>query len=159
MDRDNLSDPLCPALAAAAVDAAPGQVLPLLDPSRPLAKIPPADLPSCPRCRTRLLRPGVVWFGEGLDEAMLAEVDKWVGAADIDLMLVIGTSAVVHPAASYIYEAQQAGARIVTVNLDADDSVGLDEDDFAFVGDAAALLPELLEPVIGKMRADGTFDE
>jgi len=46
-----------------------------------------------------LLRPGVVWFGETLPEDTIEEVDSWIDQGKIDLMLVIGTTATVYPAA------------------------------------------------------------
>lgn len=39
------------------------------------------------------------------------------------------------------------------------DQAELGERDFAFEGDAAEILPRLLEPIIGKMGEDGTFEE
>lgn len=146
--QDDFSDPLCPALSTAAtgVDetaAASGAELP---------HIPVSELPKCPKCQS-LLRPGVVWFGEALDPLLMAGIDKWVAADTIDLMLVIGTSAEVYPAAGYIEEARDAGAVVATINLDAESPAGLaalDPGDFAFGGSAADLLPELLEPLISK---------
>jgi NAD+-dependent protein deacetylase sirtuin 5 len=157
-----LADPICPALAAAAEDVTdPTQPLPLLDPSQPLAQINPSDLPQCPKCEEGLLRPDVVWFGENLNDTMLEEIDRWIADGPVAMMLVIGTSAKVWPAAGYIHKASKAGASVVTVNPEAE----LDEEmyklhpgDFAFGQDAAQLLPILLEPIIGKMKEDGTFD-
>lgn len=60
------------------MDVAPGETLPLLDPNHRLARIPEEDLPKCPKCQTGLQRPGVVWFGENLDEEMLQGVDDWI---------------------------------------------------------------------------------
>jgi NAD-dependent SIR2 family protein deacetylase len=37
-----------------------------MDPNINTATINPDDLPHCPECKTGLLRPGVVWFGEAL---------------------------------------------------------------------------------------------
>jgi len=156
VDRDNRTDPLCPALAAAAEDAVdPTKPLPLLDPAKPLARIPRRDLPHCRACGTGLLRPGVVWFGEGLDEDMLAATDEWIDAAPVDLMLVIGTSAQVTPAASYIHEARSAGAVVAVVNIEAetpDELAKLEPGDFAFGGDAAVTLPLLLAPLVGTLE-------
>lgn len=73
---------------------------------------------------------------------------------------MIGTSALVWPAAGYIGRARGQGARIVTIDLTAEDPeqmAKLEPGDLAFAGDAAELLPLLLKPVIGKMQADGTF--
>ena len=75
-------------------------------------------------------------------------------------MLVIGTSAQVWPAAGYISQAKIHGARIATINPEAEDEGELyriKPDDFAFGKDAAEYLPILLEPVIGKLQADGTY--
>ena len=53
-----------------------------------------ATLPRCTVCGS-LLRPDVVWFGEMLDESVLAAADG--AAATADVCLVVGTSALVHP--------------------------------------------------------------
>jgi NAD-dependent deacetylase len=77
----------------------------------PLPAIPPA----CPYCEG-LLRPGVVWFGEGIDpEAM----ERSIEALRCDLFLAIGTSAVVYPAAGFIHEARSRGAHTVEINPEA----------------------------------------
>lgn len=75
----------------------------------------PGDLPTCPRCGS-LLRPDVVWFGEPLDVAVLEEVFGHARAADV--CLVVGTSAVVHPAASVPVATLEGGGAIVEVNPD-----------------------------------------
>lgn len=75
-------------------------------------------------------------------------------------MLVIGTSATVHPAAAFISRAKLHGARIVTVNPEAeneDEMYKVKDGDFAFGQDAAKFLPILLEPIIGKIQGDGQF--
>ncbi len=75
-------------------------------------------------------------------------------------MLVVGTSAQVWPAAGYISKARLHGAKIVTVNPEAEEEADLFKippGDFAFGQDAAVCLPRLLEPVIGKMGEDGEF--
>jgi NAD-dependent SIR2 family protein deacetylase len=157
MERGNFDDPLCESLRAASEDVGLGK---LLDPKEELARIPRDELPHCPECKRGLKRPGVVWFGESLDGEMLKGVDRWIQDAEVDVVLVVGTSAVVYPAAGYVYEAQGPGTSIVTVNLDAENQEnlnGLGPRDFAFGGDAAELLPRLLEPLIGTMREDGTF--
>lgn len=159
VERDNYDDPLCESLAAASEDGVALEAL--LDPRKELARIPRRELPRCPRCETGLKRPGVVWFGEALDEDMLRGVDRWIrDGGEVAVVLVVGTSAVVQPAASYVYGAQGPGTSIVTVNLDAETRENLEElgpRDFAFAGDAAELLPKLLEPIIGRMKEDGTF--
>ncbi|KAH8650948.1 Sir2 family protein, partial [Tricladium varicosporioides] len=114
--------------------------------------LPRSSLPHCPACKTDLLRPDVVWFGEGLDKPMLKETDEWMDAEDgkLDIMLVVGTTAVVYPAASYIKEARRRGARVVVVNASEVElgSVGrMERGDFLFLGDAEEILPKLFEPL------------
>ncbi len=69
--------------------------------------------------RTRaggLLRPGVVWFGEALPEAALEAAAR--AAAECDVFLSIGTSAVVYPAAGLVHAATAAGATAIEINRD-----------------------------------------
>jgi NAD-dependent deacetylase len=77
----------------------------------PLPTIPPL----CPNCGA-LLRPHVVWFGEALDADVLEGAYRLSTACQV--MLVIGTSAVVEPAASLPLAARRAGARILEINLE-----------------------------------------
>ncbi|KAI1799156.1 DHS-like NAD/FAD-binding domain-containing protein [Daldinia bambusicola] len=155
IDRNNLSDPVCPALAPAAEDYPPNQTIPLLDPSIPAPSINVEDLPHCPKCQTGLLRPGVVWFDEPLDKKMLKDVDNWIYAGPIDIVLVVGTAAVVYPAAGYTQQAINQGAIVAVVNPDPGSGKGLEEEDFFFQGDASEILPQLFEGVIGKMDENG----
>lgn len=151
VERDNLSDPLCPALeAASAVNTPPDNSgkLPLLDPNVPVPKIDVKDLPHCPKCKTGLLRPGVVWFGEPLDGKMLDETDEWIDSAPVDVMLVVGTAAVVYPAAGYTQKAKRKGAVVAVINPDKGACAGLGSKDFFFQGDAAEILPKLFAKVI-----------
>ena len=75
-----------------------------------LARIPPR----CP-CEG-LLRPDVVWFGEPLPYDLLKQAIRAVEACD--LMLVIGTSGLVQPAASMADSALARGVPVVEINLD-----------------------------------------
>lgn len=94
----------------------------------------------------------MVWFGEMLDAAMLRDVDDWIEnkGPSIDVMLVIGTAAVVYPAAGYTRTARRKGAIVAVVNPDPASSKGLSSKDFWFQGDAAEILPQLFEKVTGK---------
>jgi NAD-dependent deacetylase len=67
------------------------------------------DREQCGSCGG-LLRPDVVWFGEPLEPAVLGAAEE--AAANADLALVVGTSAVVHPAAGLALLAR----RVVEVN-------------------------------------------
>ncbi|MEH1016286.1 NAD-dependent deacylase [Micromonospora sp. CPCC 206060] len=73
-------------------------------------RIPP---PRCASCAA-LVRPGVVWFGEALPEAALTAAVQ--AAADCDVLLTVGTSGVVHPAAEIPRIAARAGAAVIQVN-------------------------------------------
>ena len=93
--------------------------------------------PRCPKCGD-LLRPDVVWFGEALPLRALAAAEEVARACD--LMLVVGTSGVVYPAAGL---ARMAAGKVVIVNphpSDLDDAA-----DAVLCGTAAQLLPQLLE--------------
>src|SRR5690606_2974417 len=71
--------------------------------------------PSCGHCGG-MLRPGVVWFGEALPE------DAWqqavTAAQSADLVLVVGTSGLVYPAAQIPGLAWERGATVVHVNTE-----------------------------------------
>ncbi|KAH6658399.1 DHS-like NAD/FAD-binding domain-containing protein [Truncatella angustata] len=152
IERNITRDPVCPALAAAAEDYAPGEISPLLNPAIPTPQIDVKDLPHCPDCKRRgkdsLLRPGVVWFGEALPDGMLQEADNWLYPT-VDVMLVIGTSAAVYPAAGYTRKAKNRGAIVAVINPDSSAGAGLDKKDFFFQGGADEFLPKLFEDVIG----------
>ncbi len=72
-----------------------------------------ATLPKCPDCGA-LLRPAVVWFGESLPTDILETA--WRAAESADVCLVLGTSAVVQPAASLANVTHEAGGQVVEVN-------------------------------------------
>ena len=63
-----------------------------------------------------MLRPGVVWFGEGLPAGVWQASEQAISAADV--LLVVGTSAVVYPAAGLVPLAASAGAKVIEVNLE-----------------------------------------
>jgi NAD-dependent deacetylase len=70
--------------------------------------------PPCPHCGRRMVRPDVVWFGEILDPAILEQAFE--EAENCDVMLVVGTSGMVHPAAQLPDMAQRRGAKLIEVN-------------------------------------------
>ena len=101
------------------------------------AQLAPGEPPSCPHCGN-LRRPAVVWFGEMLPPAELDAAHR--AAVACELMLVVGTSGVVYPAAGL---ARAAPGRVVVVNPQPTD---LDDVATAVLqGTAAQLLPQLLE--------------
>jgi NAD-dependent deacetylase len=99
---------------------------------------PLPELP--PRCECgALLRPDVVWFGEGLSSEALQAAFQ--AAQSCRVMLVVGTSGVVEPAASLPRIAKGSGARVVEVNLEPTPiSRTADE---TILGPAAVELPRL----------------
>ena len=100
----------------------------------PLPKLPP-------HCGCGgLARPGVVWFGEPLPEGMMKEAEHAVSSAEV--MLAIGTSALVHPAAGLIPHAKRAGAKVIEINTE--DTPYSAMVDCALRGPAGELLPRLL---------------
>jgi NAD-dependent deacetylase len=70
-------------------------------------------LPRCPTCGG-VLKPAITFFGESLPIAALREATEEAQAAD--LMLVLGTSLTVNPAASLPLYTLRKGGRIVIVN-------------------------------------------
>jgi NAD-dependent deacetylase len=73
-------------------------------------RLPP---PPCPACGGAV-RPGVVWFGEALPADALEAA--FAAAEQADLLISVGTSGVVEPAAAIPRVAQQAGAWVLHVN-------------------------------------------
>lgn len=107
------------------------------DRRHPLPELPP----TCSDCGG-LLRPGVVWFGEGLPVDILER--SFLLAAECDLMLVVGTSAVVYPAAGVALQAIEAGVTVIEVNPE---TTPLSAHMTAcLTGPAGVVLPELLAP-------------
>jgi NAD-dependent deacetylase len=71
------------------------------------------SMPRCPKCG-RVLKPAITFFGEMLPAAALREAEEEAQAAD--LMLVLGTSLTVYPAAGLPNTTLRAGGKIVIVN-------------------------------------------
>lgn len=100
------------------------------------------DLPRCPAC-SNLLRPAVVWFGESLDSMVLNQAFQ--AAQTSSVCLVVGTSALVHPAASVPLATLEAGGSLVEVNPD--ETPLTSHARVALRGGSAEVLPLLLEGV------------
>ena len=100
----------------------------------PLPEIPP-------RCACGgMLRPGVVWFGESLPAAVWRAAET--AARSCDVLLVIGTSALVYPAAGLAHLAKSSGARVVEINV-AETPLSREIDEF-ILGPSGELLPQLI---------------
>jgi NAD-dependent deacetylase len=90
------------------------------------------------RCRCGAwLRPEVIWFGEPLDGYVMDEASAAIERADV--VLVVGTSAVVYPVAGLPHRAKRRGARVVEVNVD--DTPLTPEVDAVLRGPAGEMLP------------------
>jgi NAD-dependent deacetylase len=108
------------------------------------AQVPrPCPEPSrCLHCGA-WLRPGVVWFGEAIPvealQAARAAVDR------CEVLLVIGTSALVQPAASLALRADAVGAMVAEINVSPTGLDGLAQ--FRLAGPSGELLPRLVAAV------------
>jgi NAD-dependent deacetylase len=103
-------------------------------------KAQPGHPPRCADCGN-LVRPGVVWFGELLPDGALAAAEAAADACDV--MLVVGTSGAVWPAAGLAARARTAGAHVAIINPSASE---IDGDAHAVIaGTAATTLPALLD--------------
>jgi NAD-dependent deacetylase len=96
--------------------------------------------PLCTDCG-QMLRPGVVWFGENLPP--LAWEASLEATREAALLLVIGASGTVYPAADLVPLARQNGARIIEINPDDTPLSALA--DLSLRGAAGDLLPKLLQ--------------
>jgi NAD-dependent deacetylase len=103
-------------------------------------RVPLPELPICTSCGG-LLRPNVVWFGEMLDPQVLDQTYRIIEACQ--MMLVIGTSGVVQPAASMGAAARRRGAFVAEINLEP--TPYTDVYDLSILGKAGEVLPYLVE--------------
>jgi len=98
------------------------------------------DIPICPDCGGNL-RPGVVWFGEGIPEIALHESSA--AAVDCDVFLSVGTSSTVYPAAGLANLAKDNAATVVEINPNPTMHAG--DFDFVIAGKSGVVFPELIE--------------
>jgi NAD-dependent deacetylase len=102
-------------------------------------RVPMPEIP--PHCDCGgFLRPAVVWFGEPLPSKIWKAAEA--AARSADLFLVIGTSAVVYPAAGLAQLAKSSGARVVEINV-AETPLTSEIDQF-LQGPSGELLPQLI---------------
>ena len=92
----------------------PGK-FPLPPPDTQIERLEP---PSCKRCEG-VLRPGVVWFGEGLPKHVWRHAEQLL--IDCDVLLVVGTSGVVFPAARLPALAREDGKWVGEINPNVSD--------------------------------------
>jgi NAD-dependent deacetylase len=102
-------------------------------------EIPIPLLPFCRDCGG-LLRPHIVWFGEALAVEDLARSQAALQACEV--LLIVGTSGVVYPAASFASLAKSAGAFVIELNVDLTPNSAVV--DLSLQGRAKELVPELV---------------
>lgn len=101
----------------------------------------------CTCClQPRPLRPHIVWFGE-----MPLEMDRiYTALAECDYFLSIGTSGNVYPAAGFVQEANQFGARTIELNLEKSQQATAFQE--AKYGKASELVPEFVEQLLATLK-------
>ncbi len=102
-----------------------------------------AELPECGPCGG-LLRPDIVWFHEALPEDVWWNAQQ--AAGECDVLLVVGTSAVVYPAASLIPIAKRTktpGTTVIECNLTPTEASAMA--DIGLYGPSGETLPKLCE--------------
>ena len=104
--------------------------------------------PACPSCGD-LVRPDVVWFGEGLPWQAVEGAAE--AAHSCELMLVVGTSGLVYPAAQLPFIAKRAGATVIDVNPEPGPISSIA--DLFLQGKSGEILPALVRAVADQ-RAD-----
>jgi NAD-dependent deacetylase len=106
----------------------------------------PDHFPVCEKCKG-ILKPGVVFFGEMLPQDTLRIAER--ESEQCDLLMVIGSSLVVYPAAYMPIYAKQSGAKIVIINMG---STGHDDIADVFInapaGDTMTKIMEKLKSLI-----------
>ncbi|QGU06133.1 NAD-dependent protein deacylase [Corynebacterium occultum] len=105
-------------------------------PTEPVARLSP---PTCPLCGN-LIRPDIVWFGESLPQREWERAE--LGMREADLVVIIGTSGVVQPAASLPLLAHQRGVPILEISPARSELTPLCE--FSWRATAATALPALV---------------
>ncbi|MBI9071253.1 MAG: NAD-dependent deacylase [Melioribacteraceae bacterium] len=104
-------------------------------------------VPKCEKCGG-LIRPDIVWFGEMLPQDVFINGDK--AAARCDICFIIGTSAVVYPAAHIPITARDKGAYLVEINIE--ESNISDKVNCFLKGKAGVILPALLNEIMNKIK-------
>jgi NAD-dependent deacetylase len=110
-------------------------------------EIIPDNIPRCETCGGKI-RPDVVWFGEMLPGNILEEA--FVKAEDAQAFFSIGTSALVHPAASLPLVAKRHGATLIEINPERTPLSELA--DYCFEAKSGEVLPQLVNRLKDKLE-------
>jgi len=130
-ETENRDSPICESLR--------GKGTP--DPDASSERIANEDLPRCNKC-DGLLRPAVVWFGEGLDSNVLDQSHNEL--ENCDLCLVVGTSSVVYPAAMFAPQVAGRGVPVAEFNLESTPETN--NFGYHFEGPCGTTLPTAIGP-------------
>lgn len=101
--------------------------------------------PRCAACR-KIMKPDVVFFGEAIPSA--AQNSAVLAASHADVMLVIGTSAVVYPVADLPLVTRRNGGKIIEINLEPS-PLSKDIADVVILDSASTVLPTLVDGLRG----------
>jgi NAD-dependent deacetylase len=104
-----------------------------------------AEIPTCPQCGS-LLRPHICWFGEvpfGLERIV-----EQLKIANV--LLTVGTSGVVEPAASFVRIARANKARAIYIGPEEPANSKFFDD--VVLGKAGVVLPRLIKELVGSTR-------
>lgn len=109
-----------------------------------------AEPPDCPHCQG-IVKPDAVFFGEALPEKTLREAIHH--ARNCDLLMVIGSTLVVYPAAFIPRYAKEAGAKLIIINLS---PTPLDSQAAVLIrGKAGEVMTKVMEKVRDKIQSKG----
>ncbi len=95
-----------------------------------------------------LVRPDVVWFGEMLPEDQYIAAE--IAASQSEIFFVVGTSAVVYPAASLVFTAKRMNAFIIEINIEETEVSNVS--DRSFLGESGKVLPQILQEIKSAFR-------
>lgn len=95
----------------------------------------------CPACGAPKLRPDIVWFGEQLPTGVLDRLYDRLRVCDV--ILVVGTSGSVFPAAGFAVEVRRREGQVIEINVD--DSHKPYASDIYIKGKAGEILPKIAE--------------
>jgi NAD-dependent deacetylase len=96
--------------------------------------------PKCEKCGG-MIRPDVVWFGEMLPQDVFAEAER--KAREADICFIVGTSALVYPAAYIPISAKEAGATLVEIDIEPTNISN--QVDYSIYGKSGEVLPKIFE--------------
>jgi NAD-dependent deacetylase len=101
-------------------------------------------LPPMPRCECgQIVRPDIVWFQEMLPADVWRKAER--AAKDCDLFFVVGTSAVVYPAAGLIEIAKSSSRHATIVEFNLQQTEASPRADYSLFGPSGETLPSVVE--------------